>query len=379
MTVGPSSGSANAVVVLPDGSILAGGNAGGTSNSGWALVHVLADGTVDTKYTPSLPTDGEITSIAVGPASGPLAGTVIVAGTSTICDVLIGSSQATVYVLQASGAPYDAFGGAGYWCTQDSAGTVAAGAAATSTGDVYAGVSTGSSHTPSLVHLTSTGAHSSAWSFAAPPSNLTLIGLMVDPSDDAIVTGSSVPAAGQTAFYALRFTPKGMGTPDPTFVGGLGNFGAPGGYLYTQCSALDPDAGVYLGGSGTLTGETPVLGHVNPAGVSDLGGDAGYTTNAFYIQDGLGYFGLAVQYDGKVVGVGTGSDMAGSLPFIARATTAGALDTTFNADAGLGYYFKQSGSQNLTYNAVATAPFPDGRIVIAGSEVGGMFLERIWP
>jgi hypothetical protein len=382
VTVVPSAGATSAVatsvVILEDGSIVVGGSLGATADTGWAVAHVLSDGTVDAKYMlPTLPTGGEVTSVARGPTSGPLAGTVLVAGSSPQCNVLVSKNQATVYVLQASGAAYDAFNSAGYWCTQYSSGTAAAGAGATSTGDVYVGINQPSA-APFVAHLSSTGTPG-GWMFQGLPASLSLVGLAVDPADDAIVTGAYTGDAGASQFFALRYVPKDKGKPDPTFLGGVGPFGSPSGYLYAQCSALDPDSGVYVGGAGTITGETAVLGHVTAAGASDLGGDAGYVTNAFYVEYGLGYQSIAVQGDGRVVGVGSGSDMAGTLPFVARATTGGALDTTFNADAGTGYYIKQSGT-NVTYNAVAVAPPPDGRIVIVGGEPGsGMYMLRMWP
>jgi hypothetical protein len=379
LTVGPPHGIANAVAILGDGSVLVGGNLGGDT-SGWALVHVFADGTVDTSYSPRLPSDGQLTSIALGPKTGPLAGTSIVAGTSTECNVFTGGpSQATVYVLQASGAPYDAFAGAGYSCTTDDAGTTGAGAAATSAGDVFLGVNrstTGAS--PTLLHFASSGLPGS-WSFAALSSAVTLVGLMVDPSDNAIVSGVYT-TSGTTQFFALRYTPLGKGAPDPTFLGGQGNFGSPSGELYTQCSALDPDGGVFVGGDGTNTASNATLGHVNSAGRSDLGGDAGYVLDPISVQNSIGYVSIAVQSDRKVVGVGTGQDSElGPLSFVARATSQGALDTTFNADAGTAYFVTVSGTQGVVFNAVAVAPFPDGRIVIAGAVNGGMLVERIWP
>ena len=127
--------------------------------------------------------------------------------------------------------------------------------------------------------------------------------------------------------------------------------------LYAGSSALDPDAGVYVGGVGTATGQTPVLGHVTSQGAIDLGGDAGWIADNFFVEQDFGYVGLAVQSDGRVLGIGNGNDMEGSLPYIARTTSDGKLDKTFNADAGAnaGYYIELT-KTNVTFHGVAVAP-----------------------
>jgi uncharacterized delta-60 repeat protein len=378
---GTTNATANAVAILDDGSLVVGGSPGG-SGTGWSVVHVLSNGMVDTKFAlPPLPTTGQVQAINRGPVKGPLAGTVLVSGPSAYCDLESGVNEATVFILAADGSAYSAFGGGGYWCADDMSytqGTTAVGAGAATTGEVYIGINSfKSGAAPFITHLTDTAAADPRWSNAGLSASVSLVGLVVDPSDNVIVTGSY----GSNQLFAQRFTATSTGAHDPTFAGGTGVIGPASAFLYGQASALDPDAGVYVGGAGTLTGETPVLGHVTGGGAIDLGGDAGWVADNFYVEQNLGYVGLAVQSDGRVLGIGNGGDMVGALPYIARTTSDGKLDKSFNADAGAnaGFYVVQS-KTSLSYDAVAVAPLPDGRIVIVGAEAGsGMFLLRMWP
>jgi uncharacterized delta-60 repeat protein len=378
----PSSGAtgagAFAVLLLDDGSLIVGGSPG-AAGTGWAIAHILSNGTVDTKYTPPpLPTDGQVAAINRGPATGPLAGTILVSGPSDYCNGT--EDEATVFILTADGSAYNAFGGGGYWCVDVESyeqGTTAVGAGATTTGEVYVGVNqlkTGEA--PFVVHLTDKGVDGPRWTNVGL-SAVSLVGLAVDPSDDLIVAGEY----GGSQLFAQRYTSTSTGSPDPTFAGGTGVIGPASASLYAGSSALDPDAGVYVGGVGTATGQTPVLGHVTSQGAIDLGGDAGWIADNFFVEQDFGYVGLAVQSDGRVLGIGNGNDMEGSLPYIARTTSDGKLDKTFNADAGAnaGYYIELT-KTNVTFHGVAVAPLPDGRIVIVGIAPGsGMFLLRIWP
>jgi hypothetical protein len=283
-------------------------------------------------------------------------------------------------VLQANGDPYTAFNMSGYWCAtpSDPYGSNAISAAATTTGDVYLAVNPVNSTNGYVNHFTRTGVLSKAWG-SQTLTNVFLAGAYVDPSDSLILTGQ-YSASGSDQFWAQRYLSSSTGAADPSFLDGGGAFGNTK-YLYTQASAMDADAGVYLGGSGTITGQAPVLGHVSASGSADLGGDAGWVNVGFNVQGSIGFLGIGVQSDGNLLGVGTGYDMMGNLPFVARMTPAGALDATFNSDGGAqaGYYLVTS-TVGVTYNAVAAAPFPDGRIVIVGNDpAGGMFFLRIWP
>jgi hypothetical protein len=97
------------LVVLPDGSFIAAG-------SGWTLVHVLLNGTIDTSYpSAALPSTGGIGAIALGPSSGPLAGTLLITGASEQCESPP-KNEATVYVLTAKGEAFAGLNGSGYWC-----------------------------------------------------------------------------------------------------------------------------------------------------------------------------------------------------------------------------------------------------------------------
>jgi hypothetical protein len=370
---GATNADATTVALLDDGSFVAGG-----SGNGWALVHVLSNGTIDTTFKPTLPSVGYVTSVARGPTSGPFAGTLFVSGASQNCGLTV--NQATIYIMNETGTPYSAFNGDGRWCQGvmgHTAGTQAVGAGGSTSGDVYIGVNeSGTGAQPYLLHFAQNGDPATSWNQTTLAAAISLIGVAVDPSDDLIVTGAYAPQQ----FFAQRYTPASTGGADPTFVGGTGAFGAASAILYAQTSALDPDSGVYVGGSGSASGELPVLGHVTPAGKVDFG-DAGWVSQTMTIPENAGYFGLATQGDGRLIGVGYGNDSTGSWPFVARMTPGGLLDPTFNADAGssTGYYTMHS-TTGINYGAVAVAPPPDGRIVIVGFEPGsGMYFVRIWP
>jgi hypothetical protein len=374
LPLGATTANATTVAVLPDGSFVA----GGSESNGWALVHVLANGTIDAAFNPTLPSVGYVTSVARGPTSGPLAGTLFVSGASQNCGLSV--DEATLYIMTETGAPYSLFNGDGRWCQNPmghTGGTQAVGAGGTTSGDVYVGVnSSGTGAQPYLLHFTKNGDPATSWNQTTLAAAISLVGLAVDPSDDLVVTGAYAPKQ----FFAQRYTPASTGGADPNFVGGTGAFGAASAILYPQTSALDPDAGVYVGGSGSASGELPVLGHVTPAGKVDFG-DAGWVGQTMTIPENGGYSGLAAQGDGRLIGVGYGNDSTGSWPFVARMTPGGLLDPTFNADAGPGTgYYTMHSTTGIDYGAVAVAPPPDGRIVIVGFEPGsGMYFVRIWP
>jgi hypothetical protein len=370
---GATSANASSVALFDDGSFVAGG-----SGNGWALVHVLSNGTIDTAFKPTLPTVGSVTAVARGPKSGPFAGTIFVSGVSQNSGGP--DSEATIYIMSETGSPYNAFNGDGTWSENvmgHTGGTQAVGAGGSTSGDVYIGVnSSGTGAQPYLLHFAKNGDPASSWRGVTLDAAISLVGVAVDPSDNLVVTGAYQPHQ----FFAQRYTPASTGGADPSFVGGTGAFGAATEILYAQASALDPDAGVYVGGAGSTSGNLPVLGHVTPTGKVDFG-DAGWVGQTFGIPEDEGYLGLAVQSDGRVVGVGFGNDSTGSWPLVARMTPGGLLDPTFNADAGssTGFYTMHS-ITGITYVAVAVAPPPDGRIVIVGNEPGsGMYFVRIWP
>lgn len=370
--LGDTSQAAKSLVILEDESCVVAG-------SGWTLVHVLLNGTIDMSYpTASLPSTGSISALALGPSTGPLAGTLLATGSSEECDSGA-SNEATVYVLTKTGAPFTALNGSGYWCVNYESypgGTTGIGVGASALGDISVGFtsSTGSSYIQRFSYQGT--APSTGWTNATIEAKASLVGFFIDPSGNCITAGGY----DGNDFYARRYLLSGGGSPESTFGGDGGAFGA-SNTLYAQASALDPDGGVWVGGSGTASGQTPVLGHVSAKGAVDLGGDAGYVKDNFYVQDSIGYLALASQSDGRLLGIGNGEDTMGNLPFIARVLATGGLDPTFNADGGssAGYYLRTS-TTGIVYGAVAAMPFPDGRIIIAGNEPSfGMYFLRIWP
>ena len=109
------------------------------------------------------------------------------------------------------------------------------------------------------------------------------------------------------------------------------------------------------------------LARLNSNGTLDTGFDSDGKVNFSTFGLSSGFMGLAIQGDGKYVGVGYSSSPTSVLiwdTLTARVTTSGALDTSFSTD---GYdVYDTAGAYNIAGGAAVQ---PDGKIVV-GSTVG---------
>lgn len=132
-------------------------------------------------------------------------------------------------------------------------------------------------------------------------------------------------------------------------------------YPYIERSIRQPDGKLVLAGRLNVGFDNDVLVvRLTTSGTFDTtfgGGDGWVTTR---IGSNATAYGVTLQSDGRIVVAGIGND-GGSVAFLARYTTAGVLDTTFGGD---GIVTLPVGSDN-EFTGVAIQP--DGRIVAAGT------------
>jgi len=250
---------------------------------------------------------------------------------------------------------------------------------------------------------------------ATPAGAAQLFGVAVQPNGDAIAAGQSTLGSA----LVERFTTAGQ--PDPSFGSG-GQAAGPAGIA--RAVALQSDGKVVVagtsggmfverlnangtadagfgpggvarafGGSGAANGvalqpdgKIVVVGSVNPIdtriAVARFNGngtlDTSFGAGGFEVVDlGLPYAvaeGVAVQPDGKIVVVGheQGSPyFAFFNGLVIRLNSNGTLDPSFNGNGVVSYHSAGGGSGIDTLDAVAIQN--DGKIVAAGSDVGGPY------
>ena len=160
-----------------------------------------------------------------------------------------------------------------------------------------------------------------------------------------------------------REVPAAIAALDPSFGTG-GKIGAPGAPFAGV--ALQPDGKIVT--VGTSNGNF-LVARFNPDGSLDSSFDTdGIQTIDFGGTESAN--GLAIQPNGSIVVVGTTS--VGTSIAVARLTSTGALDTSFDADGKLTIDLGTSGESG---NAVALQA--DGKIVIAGSTGADFAVVRV--
>lgn len=179
-----------------------------------------------------------------------------------------------------------------------------------------------------------------------------------------------------SVFALLRLTPSGQ--VDPTFGGG----GVISSTFPGIPFALTIDSSnriVAVGGANNLA----AAARYNVNGTADTSfGSNGYTSFSV-LPNGSGGNAVALQSDSKIV-IGGDTDSSAGLDqiFVARSTTAGALDGNFGTGGYAVPDFSSFGDNKGCGYAVLVQP--DGKIVLAGCGAVGpntssVALARYWP
>jgi uncharacterized delta-60 repeat protein len=169
---------------------------------------------------------------------------------------------------------------------------------------------------------------------------------------------------------ALDSTAYGAGELDPTFDGDgrvLTDFG---GSEFGDDIALQADGKIVAVGSTSTAGGDFGLARYNPDGSLDptFDSDGRVVTDFGAGEDA---FGVAIQADGKIVAVGTGSGGDNPTNFaLARYNPDGSLDPTFGGD---GMVLVDLGADEEAFDVAIQA---DGKIVAAGRSSGDFGLAR---
>ena len=307
--IGAASDVARALVIQPDGKIIAAGHSSNGSNDDFALVRYLADGTVDTSF-------GGTGKITTSYGSG--------------LDQLYGVG------LQSDGK------------------IVGAGT-----------ISNGTNLDFAIVRYTSSGGLDSAFSnnigFAG---NDEVTGMVVQPDDKIVVVGYTYSGSGSTTDVAVaRFTPAGA--LDTTFSGdGKATFDVIGSGDYAFAAALQPDGKIVVVGETDNGNYDLLLIRLNANGTLDTSFDGdGMARRSIGTGHDYGRA-VTVQRDGRIVVAGQ-SVVAGGLDLmVARFTENGAFDPTFGSG---GKVTTPLGSLDDHGSSVTVQT--DGRILVGGFAV----------
>jgi uncharacterized delta-60 repeat protein len=188
------------------------------------------------------------------------------------------------------------------------------------------------------------------------------LGLVVQPDGKLVAAGDT--SSGE--FALARYNPNG--SLDPSF-GGSGTVTTATGYGATAL-VLQPDGKLVAAGTSSgSSGREFALLRYKPNGSLDpsFGGD-GKVATSFADEANA----LALQPDGKLVAAGSADRDAFAL---ARYNPGGSLDGSFGAGGTVTTDFVNS----LDDAAYALALQPDGKLVAAGSGLGGFALARYNP
>ena len=360
---GGSSETAYAVIVQPDGMIVAGGSAKAGAKTDFALLRYNSDGTADTGFG----ANGVVT-------------TTISSGADTIramvlqpdgAIVAIGSSASKVAVaryLSPTGALDPSFGLAGFVTTTIGASAAPQAVALDRLGRIIV-AGTANSHF-FVARYTASGAldttfNGSGIATASIGASDWGQGVAVQPDNKIVVAGYS--DLGPSENYALlRFNISG--TLDTTFnVTGKVNtdFGS-NSNDQAHAIALQPDGKIVVAGFTTSGGQAFGTLRYNTNGSLDtsFGISGKVTTTVGAVNEAHA---LAIQPTGKIVVAGdTGS--GGNVNFaLVRYNKNGVLDTTFNsggATPGIVTTDLAGGSDDLLYGLAIQS---DNQIVVAGS------------
>lgn len=365
----PIGGGAGALVIQPDGKIVAGGIDPG-SNS-FALVRYLLDGSLD----PSFGSGGKVTTMFSGLRAEVTAlvlqpdGRIVAAGSAFGG----GESDFALARYEADGSLDASFGSGGRVTTDFGAFDQASGAALLPDGRIVAvgWTDRGEGDFDFAVALyetdgaldTSFGAGGRVETDFFGRSDLAQA-VVVQPDGRIIAVGYAFPA-GATRVALARYTLDG--SLDPSFSGD-GKATTSASVLQSElgfAAALQPDGRIVVAGT-RVTGAS--FDFLVERYLSDGSPDPGFGTGGWATLDFFGRqdeaHAVALQSDGGIVAAGfarTGPDFGSADFALARYTSAGNLDTSFGTAGRVTTDFFAGADQGE-----ATASQPDGRIIVAG-------------
>jgi uncharacterized delta-60 repeat protein len=367
---GVSGQQANSVVLQPDGKIVVAGQHTVGDGDHFAVARYNPDGTLDTSFD----SDGKVTKSVGGAGYYSYAysaaiqpdGKIVVAGTS--------AGRFALLRLNSDGSLDSSFDGDGQVLTLVGSGGGAYDVAIQSDGKIVAAgyAYNGSDYDFALARYNLDGSLDST--FDSDGKLTTAFGSGHDyarslaiQSDDKIVVVGYAYNGTNNDFALARYNPDG--SLDTTFDGDgqlLTPIGA--GHDYAYSVALQSDGKIVAGG---YSDNYFALARYNPNGSADstFDGDGKLTTlvgSSAYARA------IAIQSDGKIIAVGyswsgTNYDFAA-----ARYLTSGALDVTFDSDGTLVTPFDSISSDSANALAIQS----DGRIVTAGISGHDLALAR---
>ena len=195
-------------------------------------------------------------------------------------------------------------------------------------------------------------------------------GVVVQPDGNITVAGFSTDTVNGNKDYFAKARYISDGTPDSIFFTNVDNLGTTSDQLFAL--AVQPDGySVVVGNHRNTSDKDFVVARYNNGGVRDTAfGTSGAVTKDFGHGDDSAYA-MVLQPDGKIIAVGFNTTSTSTGDFaLARYTSSGVLDTTFNS----------IGTQSLDFSghddeAYAAALQPDGEVVVAGYAGNGTDLD----
>ncbi len=195
--------------------------------------------------------------------------------------------------------------------------------------------------------------------------------IVIQP-DGKIVAAGSATTGGSTQFALARYNTDG--SPDVGF-NGSGSIISPLGFSSAISGvALQSDNKIIIGGfiqATKLTQPEFAVARYTTDGILDTTFNApdGFVTTSFATSSAIG--GVAIQPDEKIIAAGFSRGIVSPIT-VARYTSDGTLDTTFNAPDG----FVTTQIGNLS-QALDVALQEDGKIVAVGSSFSGPFPQVV--
>ncbi len=378
---------ANAVVVQPDGKIVAAGFARVGTGSGdfandFALVRYNIDGTLDTTFD----TDGKVTT-AFGTSIDQVHAVVLQPDGKIVAAgwALIGSkSNFALARYNANGSLDTTFDSDGKVTTAIGTNTDQAFAVALQSDGkiVAAGVSRNAMDDFAVVRYNTDGSLDTSFDMDGKVTND--FGANIDkaqavaiqPDGKIVLAGYASIVSGFFDYALIRYNPDG--SLDTSFDGdGKVSTAFADNNDEAFAIALQPDGKIIAAGRSFMSGAGYhfTLARFNPNGSLDSSFDTdGRVTTNFNVGGFDTAYALEVQTNGKIVAVGSAAVGSGFYDVaLARYNSDGSLDTTFDTDGRLTMSFGGTDEE-----AFAAAVQADGKIVVAGyARISNLFLFAV--